>query len=111
MLRHQLTSSAIIILLFTGSANAGDAISAFGVTDLSYGKYIQDITTNAAAKSAYSWWIAGFVTGTNLARGRAINTDSPAHEEWIKRYCQDNPLDTFIKAAIELNKALDKRQY
>jgi hypothetical protein len=110
MLRHQLTSIAIISLLFTGIANAGDWISYFGVGKLSCGKYIQDINTYPEAKSAYSWWLAGFVTGTNLAKGRALDIDKPAYEEWIKKYCQENPLDTFINAAIELNKALDKRQ-
>ena len=109
MLKRQAAYIVILGLLFTGIANAEDGpFSAFGMASSSCGKYIQNITTSPEAANVYSWWVAGFVTGTNLAKGRATSTDNAAHEAWLKKYCQENPLDPFLKAAIELNKALDR---
>ena len=39
-----------------------------------------------------------------------LATDNFAHSAWIKQYCEKNPLDPFLKAAIELNKELDKKK-
>jgi hypothetical protein len=109
MLKRRAAYIVILNLLFTGIANVeGASFSVFGMHGLSCGKYIQDITTNPEAANVYNWWVAGFVTGTNLAKERATSTDNAAHEAWLKKYCQENPLDTFVKAAIELNKALNK---
>lgn len=109
MLIRQVAYSVIFCILFTGVANAESSLfSAFGMNNISCGKYIQDVTTTPSAAAVYSWWIAGFVTGTNLEKRRAVSTDSPAHEAWLKKYCQDNPLNTFMKAAMELNEVLDK---
>lgn len=99
------------IVLCTSFSFAADApFSAFGISGLSCGKYLSEISTNRQAANAYSWGVAGFVTGTNLAKGRAVSTDNPAHEAWLKQYCDKNPLDTFAAAAIELSKELDKRR-
>jgi hypothetical protein len=57
----------------------------------------------------YGWWVAGFVSGTNLVKGRITSTDNAAHDAWLKKYCEDNPLENFMAAAIGLNKALDKK--
>jgi len=109
MLNRWIMCIIILGLQLTSVAYAeGDLISTFGVSDLSCGKYLQDIATKPQASNAYSWWIAGFVTGTNLAKGRRTSADSAAHEVWLKKYCQDHALDTFMKAAQELDKALDK---
>lgn len=96
-------------MILSTSVNA-DGFSAYGMLDLSCGKYISEIATDSEAKNAYSWWVAGFVSGTNLEKDRALVTDSPAHEAWLKNYCSENPLATFMKAAIELNKELETRR-
>jgi hypothetical protein len=109
MLKRQVAYIVILGLLFTGIANAGsDTFSGFGMSRLSCGKYIQDITTDPQFANVYSWWVAGFVTGADLGKGRVTSTDNEAHDAWLKKYCQENPLDTFMKAAIELNKALGR---
>jgi hypothetical protein len=103
---------ALIIALFAPSSfAASDLFSSFGLgASLSCGKYLNDILENPSASSAYSWWTAGFITGVNLEKGRVVSTDSPSHEVWLKQYCEKNPLDTFMKAAIELNKELDTKR-
>lgn len=95
-------------LVSVTNAPAGNVVSVFGMTNLSCGKYVQDITKTPEEAEVYRWWIAGFVTGANIAKKRITSTDNEAHEAWLKQYCQDHPLDTFIKAAAELDKALDK---
>ena len=94
------------------SANAAGVFSAFGgeLTESSCGKYTNEIAINPETKNVYSWWVAGFVTGTNLEKGRTLPTDTDAHEAWLKQYCEDNPLDSFMKATIELNKELETRR-
>lgn len=106
MLKRQIAYIVIIGLLFTGIANAG-GFNAYGINDLSCGNYIQIITTNSEAENAYSWWIAGFVTGTNFSKRRNTSTDNAAHNAWLKKYCNDNPLDNFMHAAMKLNETLD----
>jgi len=86
-------------------------INVFGIdTDLSCGKYLKDISTSTGTEKGYSWWVAGFVTGTNLEKGRAISTDNAGHNAWLKAYCEAHPLELFIDAAMGLNKELDKKK-
>jgi len=101
----------IISVCVSPSLAAEELTSVYGPSKLSCGKYISEISTNPQAANAYSWWIAGFITGTNLEKGRAVSTDNLAHEMWLKQYCEKNPLDTFVQAAIELNKELDSSAY
>lgn len=109
MVKRCIICIIILVLQLTSVANAESRFaSVFGMTDLSCGKYIQDVTTNPETSKVYDWWIAGFVTGTNLVKKRVTSTDNAAHEAWLKKYCQDHPLDPFMKAAAELNEALDK---
>src|SRR5437879_2645558 len=86
-----------------GTFNSDGPFAFFGIGDISCGKYLSEISTHPEAANAYGWWVAGFVTGTNLAKGRVVSTDSPAHDAWLKQYCEKNPLDPFIKAATELD--------
>jgi len=80
-----------------------------GMFDMSCGRYVKEVTDDPEVKNAYSWWIAGFVTGANLEKRRVTSTDSAAHEAWILKYCQENPLDDFMQAASKLNKRLDTK--
>jgi hypothetical protein len=85
----------LLTVFFVSSSLAADehTFSMFSPEpNLSCGKYLNEITTNRQAENAYRWWVAGFVTGTNLVKGRAVSTDSRAHEAWLKQYCEKNPL-------------------
>lgn len=103
---------ALIIALFVSSSfAASEPYTTFGIgQDPSCGKYLEDISRNPQVANAYSWWVAGFISGANLEKGRVVSTDNPSHEAWLKQYCEKNPLDNFIKAAIELNNELDKKR-
>ena len=83
--------------------------SGFGTQNLTCGKFIQELASDPKARNAYQWWIAGFVTGSNLVKSRAVISDSPAHEVWLKTYCEKNPLQPFMRAAIEPDRELDKK--
>ena len=110
MLKCRVICIVILSLLFTGIANAKDSpFSGYGVTELSCGKYIQDITRDPMKEIVYHWWVAGFLTGTSMEKGRVTYTDSASHDAWLKKYCQENPLDHFINAASKLNKELDRQ--
>jgi hypothetical protein len=85
-------------------------INIFGISGgLSCGAYLKDISTSPAKKNAYEWWVAGLVTGTNLTKGRTVSTDIAGITAWLKRYCDEHPLEPFMKAVIELDKELDKQ--
>lgn len=99
-----LISLALIVICTEANA----AYSAFGISDLSCGKYIDEITRDEKTKTIYSWWLAGFITGTNLIKNRSISTDPAGYEAWVKKYCDEHPLEPFQKAVIELNRELEK---
>ncbi len=91
--KHCIICIIILGLELMSGANSqgGDLISVFGMDNMSCGKYVQDITSNLQASNVYGWWIAGFVTGTNVVKGRRTSTDNATHEAWLKKYCQDHP--------------------
>ena len=104
---------AIIMVLAAAVAqvaSAGEEFSGFGMSQLSCARYTSDISANVKFETAYSWWVAGFVTGANLAKGRVISTDNEAHIAWLKQYCRAHPGDPFADAAIELDRELDTKR-
>jgi hypothetical protein len=103
---------ALVVLTaaFAHAAAAGEDFSGFGMSQLSCARYISNLSTNAKFEAAYSWWVAGFVTGTNLAKGRLLNTDNEAHIAWLKEYCQAHLSEPFADAAVELDRELDGRR-
>ena len=103
---------ALVVLtaILAQAAFAGDEFSGFGISQLSCSKYLSQISSNAKFENAYSWWVAGFITGTNLARNRVISTDNEAHTAWLKQYCEAHPHDPFADAAIELDRELDGKR-
>src|SRR4249920_1675032 len=103
---------ALVVLAATlaQAAFAGEEFSGFGMSQLSCARYLSDLSTNRKFEAAYSWWVAGFVTGTNLAKGRLLSTDNEAHIAWLKQYCQAHLSEPFADAAIELDRELDGRR-
>ncbi len=89
---------------------ASDGFSGFGVQHRSCGSYLGEISTSSVVEIQLEWWVTGFVSGTNLEKAMIVSTDNPGHVAWIKAYCEAHPLEPFTKAAIELNKELDKHR-
>ena len=100
----------IILLLFCESAYAEKSIfTVYNVARYSCGKFIADTADNIQAKEVYSWWLGGFISATNMQKGRATTTDRYAHDLWIRNYCKDNPLQLYFSAAVMLDKYLSKK--
>jgi hypothetical protein len=106
---RRLIFSLLLLLTAPYVFAEGGEFAVVGLNQLTCGKYVQDLASNQSAKAMYGWWIAGFITGTNLVKDRITTSDVPAHEVWLKNYCERNLLDPFIKAAIKLHETLDKR--
>src|SRR5215470_12632448 len=101
---------AVLIAILPQGAGAAEEFSGFGMSQLSCARYLSDVTSNAKFEVAYSWWVAGFVTGTNLTKSRLLTTDNEAHITWLKQYCQAHPSDLFANAAVELDRELDSKR-
>jgi len=67
---------ACIIFFPSVVYSQGEYFKGYGTGDMTCGKYIAKITNDPLAKNSYNWWIDGFVTGTNLEKGRITSTDS-----------------------------------
>jgi hypothetical protein len=80
-----------------------------GIGKLTCGKYLDEVSRDPLSAESYSWWVSGFVTAANVDKSRSIPTDAPAHDAWLKLYCEKNPLDSFVQAASALNTELEKR--
>lgn len=97
----------LLIFLYPSLAYAeGEIFRSYGM-GMSCGAYVKEMANDNATKNIYSWWLAGFVTGTNIEKGRSTSTDNIAHEAWVLKYCKENPLEAFMTAASKLNKKLD----
>ncbi|WP_313534429.1 hypothetical protein [Sphingomonas sp.] len=63
---------------------------------------------------AMEGWVLGFVSGRNKYGGGdgRLGSDTNGYSllAWIDRYCDNNPLDTVTKAALELVKELERRR-
>ncbi len=101
----------LLLALFAASASvcARGNFTAYGIDSASCGKYIQDTASSPAASNTYTLWLAGFVSGTNLHKSRSTYIDLEGLTVWVTSYCQRNPLETFMHAAAELDKELDRR--
>ena len=79
----------------------------YGIEAISCGTYVQQITADAAKRTIYGWWLSAFITGANWVRTRDTTTDTGAHEQWLKKYCEEHPLELLISAATKLDVALE----
>jgi len=99
----------LFVLLPTVCTAQTGLFKAFGPTNSSCAKYVNEVTTDEQAKQIYSWWVMGFMTGINYVKLRSPATDIEAHDAWLLKYCQEHPLDTFIYAAIKLNEEIERK--
>ena len=64
------------------------------------------------AKSAHEFdlIVRGFLTGTNLLRGRVTPTEFAGYQVWLKTYCTQNPFHSFTMALARLDYSLGEGQ-
>lgn len=84
-------------VLNIGTTSCGSVVDALNIGDY---------------EQQYYGYINGFITGINFIEGGRLGLDveDEAKMLFIKNYCNENPLDHFIAALIELEKELRKRQ-
>ena len=98
----------LIILVSMLPLTANSISTAYHVVGTSCGKYLSDISISEEYKKVYSWWIAGYITAINFEKDRVTLTDKYANDNWVRQYCEKNPLDSFINSVISLSYELDK---
>lgn len=109
-----------VALLIAGALvwNVGDSIEAqggpfmvYGPTSVSCGTFT---ASSGADRHALEWWVLGFVSGVNYARGGGngpalADVDTKGQIGWITKYCAENPLAEFIEATTSLVEELERR--
>lgn len=95
----------ILISFFTIAIFAGDLAKSY-VRDFSCGEYLE---FEGEKKEIAKVWIAGYLTGANVTKGRITNIDIPSAYFWIQNFCKANPLNHFLEGLIALDKELDKK--
>jgi hypothetical protein len=52
------------------------------------------------------WWLMGFVSGASRERSvrnlATASSDPDGLSQWVKKYCDDHPLDSPIQGAVAL---------
>lgn len=88
-----------MLALSSWSARAGATV----FIDTTCAQYLEATATEGASHQ-YTWFVLGFVTGTNWVKHRQTPADAAAYRLWVKGYCERNPFDLVIKALSELDK-------
>jgi hypothetical protein len=99
----------IMLALAATAAHAGnDVFAASGPGNLTCGAYL---AADEHERNVYGWWLSGFITGANSAKGRktALAADAKAGQAWVDEYCRAHALDLFVMAAVKLDEELDRR--
>ena len=74
--------------------------------DITCAKYVEEGEAHSDMGFAYNWFVGGFLTGTNLVRGRNTPTDASTYRVWLKTYCQTHPFEPFVQALHALDATL-----
>jgi len=103
----------IMVLVVSGNLYAEERqpFTTIGVAINSCGSVV-DALNGGNYEQQYYGYINGFITGINYTEGGRLgaNIDNEARMLFIKNYCNENPLDPFMTALIELEKELRKRK-
>ena len=107
-------------------ASSKEAFMSLGVGLSSCGEFLRSADAerkrrpaNASPNAIYDINFAGFanyadgfLSGTNysdpIEGGVAEHTDLNGRMAWLENYCRNHPLDTYVKAVMELRKYLLK---
>jgi len=107
-----LTAIVAGMLMTTGIV-ASEKMYAVGVGVLSCGKIVANIKDDQSIALFSFSWAQGYLSGLNANHGEADGTDLSdyeAHKLWIENYCEENPLDLYAQAALNLWHELRDRQ-
>jgi len=103
----------IMVLVVSGNlyAEEGQPFGVVGVGTTSCGAVV-DALDGGNYQQHYFGFIDGFITGFNYKDGGnlGLSTDSDGRMLFIKNYCNGHPLAPLVRALIELEKELRKRQ-
>ncbi|SKA94212.1 hypothetical protein SAMN02745130_03629 [Thiothrix eikelboomii] len=90
-----------ILVIFFAVGNA-QAYTAKG--GQSCGVYVDDFDKDGWEKVANAGWLAGVLTGYNIATNSDVGKgmDSQSVVLYVYNYCQRNPLKSTVDAAVEL---------
>lgn len=100
-----------LLLALNFPASAQSSLKTLGFDDMSCDAWKQS-KGDEAQRTLYITWIRGLLTGHNYAHpGEQVSTiSSGTIEQWIERYCKDNPKDGFNDGALRLSDQFSGRR-
>ena len=109
-----LVAIAAGMLMAPVIAAADEVLAVAGAGASSCGKFIADTEGTETMSLIYFSWAQGFLTGLNAkyvkSRDSTDLSDRDALELFIENYCEENPLDNYVRAAAKLWHELRARQ-
>ena len=69
--------------------------------NISCAAYVEE--TANMPNHAYNWFLAGYLSGTNLVRERLTPFDSASYRVWLVDYCHKRPFESFVNALSQLD--------
>lgn len=101
-----------LIPLSAASDTGPRTFAIFGFTEASCGAWVKS-QENEAVRQTYLFWFRGFASGHNFASHShqvppGGMPDNETLSLFIDKYCRENPLDTFDKAAFSLVQQIRK---
>lgn len=96
--------AALALLVLGLSSARAEPLKTLGFDDMSCQAWKQSKDDNDQ-RALYIVWIRGLLTGHNYARpSQQVSTiSSGTVEQWVNRYCNDNPASSFSDAALRLS--------
>ncbi|WP_265942777.1 hypothetical protein [Dechloromonas sp. A34] len=96
--------AALVLLVLGPSPARAEPLKTLGFDDMSCQVWKQS-KDDADQRALYIVWIRGLLTGYNYARpSQQVSTiSSGTIEQWVNRYCNDNPASSFSDAALRLS--------
>lgn len=96
--------AALALLVLGLSSARAEPLKTLGFDDMSCQAWKQS-KDDTDQRALYIVWIRGLLTGHNYARpSQQVSTiSSGTVEQWVNRYCNDNPASSFSDAALRLS--------
>ena len=102
-----LTIIAVGMLTAMSPVALGERLPLVWVGATSCGKFIAETKGDKSFRIAYYYWARGFLSGLNYEYSLSWESatdlsDHSALRFWIRKYCDENPLDTYGLATSKL---------
>lgn len=96
--------AALALCALGPSPARAEPLKTLGFDDMSCQAWKQS-KDDTDQRTLYIIWIRGLLTGHNYARpSQQVSTiSSGTVEQWVNRYCNDNPASSFSDAALRLS--------